>query len=89
MLAIFGGKLHPERVSASTSDVFRIDWQQGEHSRIPGIDPLWYVLPASGGPGQGCLTKKCYLQDVEPLPVPGQRTRWPEGNHIFKICRAR
>jgi hypothetical protein len=44
------------RISASTSDMLRIDWQQGEHSRIPGIDPLWYVLPASGRLSQGGLS---------------------------------
>lgn len=38
----------PRRLSASLSDMARIDWQQGEHSRIPGIDPLWCVLPQSG-----------------------------------------
>ena len=41
--------------SAPTSDLVRIDWQQGEHSRIPGIDPLWYVLPISGQRCQGYL----------------------------------
>lgn len=73
MFVTFGGKLHFEGLPASMADVLRIDWQQGEHSRIPGIDPLWYVLRA-----WSCLLKAALLtislslcQDAEPFPVSG------------------
>ncbi|KAF9883042.1 hypothetical protein FE257_004296 [Aspergillus nanangensis] len=31
------------RLEQQGVDIWWVDWQQGEHSRIPGIDPLWVL----------------------------------------------